>query len=148
MNQTDTVTLLNRLILVSKDGEHALRAAADEAFHEEIKLSLQDYSRFFHETAQELQDAVRRVGGQPREIGSFDNTLHRTWMHIKALATGRDEGVILDSVEQDEAAADRVFADATTWDTPPEVHALLARQAAEVQRRHQAILALRARLVH
>lgn len=148
MNHTDTVTLLNRLILVSKDGEQALRAAADEAYHEELKHSLQDYSQFFHDTAQELQDAVRRVGGQPREIGSFDNTLHRTWMHIKALATGRNEGVILDAVEQDEAMADRVFADAATWDTPPEIHALLERQAAEVQRHHQAILAMRDRLVH
>jgi uncharacterized protein (TIGR02284 family) len=147
MNQTDTVTLLNRLILVSKDGEHALRAAADEAYHYELKDSLQDYSDFLHHTAMELQDAVRKVGGEPREIGSFENTLHRTWLHIKALASGRDESVILDSVEEDEATADRLFADAATRDMPPELHALIGRQAAEVQRRHQAIRELRERLL-
>ena len=106
MNTVDTVTVLNRLILTSKNGESALRAAADEAWHEELKQSLLDYSRFFGTAARELQDAVRQAGGRPRGLGTFGNTLHRTWMHIHAKALGRDERAILDDVEQD----DRVFA--------------------------------------
>lgn len=148
MNPTDTITVLNRLILTSKNGESALRAAAEEAYHEELRASLFEYSRFFHDAALELQDAVRRVGGRPRGLGSFDNTLHRTWMHIKALAAGHDENVILDAVEQDETEADRMYADAMTWDTPPEIHALIERQAVEARRRHASIHALRERLLH
>lgn len=149
MNTVDTVTILNRLIVTSKNGESALRAAADEAWHEELRQSLFEYSRFFGEAARELQEAVRKVGGHPRELGTFGNTLHRTWMHIHAKAAGRDEAKILDDVEQDESEADRMYADAMRgWDTPPEVKALIERQAGEARRRHEAIQELRARLVH
>lgn len=146
MNPVDTITLLNRLIVTSKNGESALRAAADEAFHEDLRKSLLDYSRFFGETAHELQDAVRKLGGHPKEIGTFDNTLHRTWMHIKAKALGRDESVILDSVEEDEETADQMFADALTWDTPADVHALLERKADAAHQRHLSIREMRGRL--
>lgn len=146
MNDIDTITLLNRLIKTSKDGESALRAAAEEAWHEDLKQSLQEYSRFFGEAAEKLQDAVRKVGGHPRELGTFDNTLHRTWMHIKAKALGRDERDILDTVERDEALADELFNDAVNWDTPPEIHALLEQQAAGARQHHQAIRTLRQQL--
>ncbi len=149
MNTVDTVTVLNRLILTAKNGESAMRAAADEAWHEELKQVLLDYSQFFGAAARELQDAVRNAGGRPRGLGTFGNTLHRTWMHIHAKALGRDERAILDDVEQDEAEADRMYADALThWDTPPEIRALLERQASEAQRRHAQIDALRAKLLH
>lgn len=149
MNTVDTVTILNRLIITSKNGERALRAAADEAWHEELKESLLDYSRFFGEAANELQEAVRKVGGRPRELGTFGNTLHRTWLHIHSKALGRDERAILDDAERDESEADRMYADAMRgWDTPPEVHALIERQAREARSRHEAIQELRARLLH
>lgn len=146
MSTLDTITLLNRLIVTSKDGEAALRAAAGEAHHQDVRDALTEYSRFFADTARELQDAVKKLGGKPQGSGTFDNTLHRTWMHIKANAYGRDEGVILDEVEADERNADTVFADALTWDTPPEIHALLERQYEGVRNRHEAIGALRERI--
>ena len=149
MNTVDTVTILNRLIITSKNGESALRAAADEAWHEELRQSLTEYSHFFAESARELQDAVRKVGGKPRGLGTFGNTLHRTWMHIHAKVLGRDEDAILDDVERDESEADRMYADALhDWDVPPEVHALIERQAQEARRRHEEIQALRERLLH
>lgn len=148
MNTVDTITLLNRLIITSKNGESALRAAADEAWHDELKATLLEYSHFFAEAASELQEAVRQVGGQPRELGTFDNTLHRTWMHIKAKALGRDESVILDEVERDEATADELYAEAMLWETPPEVHALIERQAEGARQRHEALRTLRQQLTH
>ena len=149
MNTVDTVTILNRLIITSKNGESALRSAADEAWHEELKQSLSEYSHFFGQAARELQDEVRRIGGHPPEIGTFGNTLHRTWMRIRSKALGRNEDAILGDVEQDESEADFLYADAIqNWDTPPEVLALLERQAGEARRRHEGIQELRARLMH
>ena len=148
MNTVDTVTILNRLIVTSKNGESALASAADEAWHEELKQSLSEYSSFFGRAALELQEEVRKIGGRPRELGTFGNTLHRTWMHVRAKASGRNEHVILDEIEQDEAEADDLYADAIrNWDTPPEVHAMLERQAQEARRRHEQIHELRARLI-
>lgn len=148
MNNVDTVTLLNRLITTSRDGQSALRAAAEEVWHEDLRQSLLEYSQFFGKAADELMDAVRKAGGQPRELGTFDNTLHRTWMHIKAKALGRDEAVILDAVEQDEELADRLYTDAVNWETPPEIHALLERQAQGARDRHRRIREMREQLMH
>jgi uncharacterized protein (TIGR02284 family) len=147
MSDLDTITLLNRLIVTSKNGESALRAAASEAHHSELKQALMEYSRFFAEAAHEMQEAVRKLGGHPKGIGTFDNTVHRWLMHLRALAEGRNERMILDSVESDERAADVRFEDAVAhWETSPEVHAMLERQRDEARQRHEAINAMRAHL--
>jgi len=146
MNTIDTITLLNRLIVTAKDGEAALRAAADEAYHADIKEPLSEYSHFLGDAARELQAAVHSLGGKPKGAGTFGNTLHRTWIHIKANAYGRDEGVILNEIEADEQAAEARFSEALTWDTPPVIHALLERQYVGTHARHGQIQALRARL--
>lgn len=147
MNDLDTITLLNRLIVTAKNGEDALRAAASEAHHDELKRSLVDYSRFFHDAAQEMQDAVHKLGGHPKGIGTFGNTVHRWVLHMKALVEGRDEAMILDTVEHDEREADERFDDAVTrWETSPEVHAMLRRQRDEARRHHEEMRAMRQRL--
>lgn len=147
MSDPDTITLLNRLIVTSKNGEAALRAAASEAHHDELKRSLMEYSQFFHDAAREIQDTVKQLGGHPRGIGTFGNTLHRWLLHMKALTEGRSEAVILDSVESDERAADERFDDAVQhWQTSPEVHAMLERQRDEARRRHDGIRAMRQQL--
>ncbi|MGH8114095.1 MAG: PA2169 family four-helix-bundle protein [Rhodanobacteraceae bacterium] len=146
MNNVDAITLMNRLIVTSKNGESALRAASEEAYHEDLKQSLLGYSRFLGEAAHDLQEAVRRLGGKPQELGTFGNTLHRTWMHLTVTALGRDEDEILDQVEPDEATAEKRLAEAVTWETPPEVHALLERQYENARKHHSEIRELRERL--
>lgn len=147
MSDLDTITLLNRLIVTSKNGEDALRAAASEAHHAELKQALMEYSHFFADAAHEMQDAVRRLGGHPKGLGTFDNTVHRWLMHLRALAEGRNERVILDNVESDEHEADVRFDDAVAhWDTPPDVHDMLERRRAGARQRHATINALRGRL--
>jgi uncharacterized protein (TIGR02284 family) len=143
MTNLDTIERLNRLIVTTKNGESSLRAAAEEAHHAELKQSLLEYSRCFADTARELQEAVRRLGGKPQEIGTFGGTLHRTWMHIKATALGRDERTILDECEREEDEAKLCFEQALHDDMPPEVHDLLARQYQETLRHHDEVRALR-----
>ena len=143
MNPIDTQTLLNRLIVMAKDGEAALRAAADEAYHEELKTALTDYAGFFHDAASELQEQVRTVGGEPKGRGSFENTLHRTWLHLKSMAFGHNERLILDEVEAEESLADTLYAEAPLWDLPEEVRRIIDRQAAEARQRHAQIRQLR-----
>lgn len=147
MNDLDTITLLNRLIVTSKNGESALRAAASEVHHAELKQSLMEYSHFFGDAAHEMQDVVHKLGGHPRGIGTFGNTLHRTLLHLRALIEGRDEALILDTVESDEREADLSFDDAVSrWETSPEVHSMLERQRDGARQRHATIRAMRERL--
>lgn len=140
MNTVDTIELLNRLIVTAKNGENTLRAAAEEAHHVELKAALRDGSDFFQRAASDLQEAIRQIGGKPRELGSFDNTLHRTWMHLKSTALGRDESELLDMLEEDEASFERQFAAAVARDdTDPDIHALLERQYEGARRQHEEI---------
>ena len=139
-NAVDTIELLNHLIVTSKNGERGLRAAADEAHHAELKEALLAYSRFFGEAAREMQQTVRELGGHPREIGTFGATLHRTWMHLKVTALGRDEDAILDDVEEDEGRAESRFAEAAArGDMSEPVHDMLVRHYDMTQRYHEAL---------
>src|SRR3546814_8121498 len=72
-----------------------------------LKQSLFDYARFFGESASELQQAVRQLGGKPKEIGTFAHTVHRTLMHLRVTALGRDEDLILEEAEGDETEIGR-----------------------------------------
>lgn len=146
MNTTDTIVLLNRLIVMSKNSQGNLRAAADEAHSTELKQLLAEYSEFFSEAAHEMQDAVRKLGGKPKQLATFDSTLHRTWMHIKVSAFGRDEDLILDEVEPDEASAESCFGEAAHMDLDPEIHALLERSYEGASRRHHEVHEWRERL--
>jgi len=146
MNSVDTIQMLNRLIVMSKDSEQELRAAAEEAHHADLKQSLLEYSRSFADAARDMQDAVRRLGGEPREIGTFAHTVHRAWMHLKVTALGRDEDVILDDVEDEERAAEARLAEALHEETPPDVHALLERHYARALKHHDAIREWRLRI--
>ena len=147
MSDLDTITLLNRLIVTSKNGEEALRAAASEAHHAELRQSLVEYSHFFADAAHEMQEMVQKLGGHPKGIGTFGNTLHRWVLHMRALIAGRNEAMILDTVESDEREADARFEDAVShWETSPEVHAMLERRRDEARQRHEAIRSIRQRL--
>ena len=148
MSDLDTITLLIRLIVTSKNSEAALRAAAEEVHHADLHDSLAEYSRFFSDTASELQAIVEGLGGRPKGTGTFDNTLHRTWLHIKSSIYGRNEALILDAVEADEQEADARFDDALTWDIPPDIHALLERRREGSHERHEQLRAIRSQLEH
>src|SRR3546814_12101236 len=102
MNTVDTIEVLNKLIVTSKNSERGLCAAAEEAHHTALKQSLFDYARFFGESASELQQAVRQLGGKPKEIGHFAHTVHRTLLPLRVTAPGRAADPILDEPEGDE----------------------------------------------
>lgn len=145
MTNLDTITLLNRLIVTEKDGETSFRAAAEEAHDPDLRESLLRYSRYFAESAHELQEVVKRLGGKPQELGTFANTLHRTWMHLKATALGRDEDAILEECERDEDHAKVELEQALHEDMPAEIHDLVARQYEGTLQHHEQIRALRDR---
>lgn len=148
MNPVDTLTLLNRLIVTTKNGEHTLAAAAHEVHSPELKQALYDYAQFFHQAADDLNHAMERHGGRPHARASFGNAVHRTALHLRALALGRKESTILDDIEDEEMRADELYADVDNWDLPDDVRALIVRQGAEARRRHDQIDALREQLVH
>lgn len=136
MEKPELVHLLNHLIVTAKDGAGSLRAAGDEAYHPILKQSLYEFAQFYLRSAEELQAAVRELGGAPREIGSFGNTLHRTWLHLKLTALGRDETVLLQDLARDEEELERRFSAAALEDSDPKTRRLIEGQYQTALRYH------------
>jgi hypothetical protein len=74
--------------------------------------------------------------------------VHRTALHLRALALGRNEEKILDDAEEQEMRADELYADVDNWDLPDDVRELVLRQGAEARRHHDEVETLRSQLVH
>ncbi|HSW12643.1 MAG TPA: PA2169 family four-helix-bundle protein [Solimonas sp.] len=148
MTDLDTITAFNELIETSKDGERNFRAAAEEAYHPELKSFLKDRAQDCARSAQELQDAVRALGGRPEEIGTTGATVRRGWMHLKALALGRDEIAILDECERYEDAVEARYEHALGVEMPDRMHALVERQYEGMRQHHSEMRGMRERFAH
>lgn len=127
MTNLDSITLLNNLIVTAKDAEGSFRAASEEVHDPELKQSLKEYSRYVGDAAHELALVVQRLGGTPHELNTFGNALHRTWMHLKSTALGRDEREILKDWSRDEQEVEGDFQRAVREEAPAEIHGLLER---------------------
>ena len=136
------ISTLNNLIQTCRDGEEGFRAAADGVRSPELGEDFRRYSRQRASFAGELQDEVRRMGGEPAEAGSVTASLHRGWMGLRAALTGDDDGAVLAECERGEDAAVAVYKAALDVDMPANVRSLVERQFAELREARQHIRGL------
>jgi uncharacterized protein (TIGR02284 family) len=136
------IQTLNNLIGACKDGENGFRAAADDVKNSELKALLQGYSQQRGQFVQELQAEVRRLGGTPEESGSLSGTLHRGWMNLKSVVTGKDDSATIAECERGEESARAVYDKALKDHLPEEVQAVVDRQFASIKEAHDRIRAL------
>ena len=139
------ISVLNNLIETCRDGEKGFQTAAEGLKSTEIKTVFLDYSRQRAQMVRELQDEVRRLGGDPEKSGSVAGSLHRGWMDIKSAVTGRDEGSILAEAERGEDVAKGVYEDALQEALPSTTLALIQQQANKVRQAHDRVRDLRDR---
>ncbi len=94
MNQTnldDTLDVLNDLLQTSKDGEAGFHACAEDLRDPQLKAAMLEQSRDCAAAADELERIVLELGGKPKDSTSFAGDLHRRWVDLKSLVTGKDE---------------------------------------------------------
>src|SRR5512145_1501109 len=139
MGNEKAIDTLNRLIETVKDGEQGFRTAAEGLKHPQAKSQFLQYSRQRAQMARELQDEVRRLGGDPEKAGSVSGTVHRGWMNIKAAVTGKDDSSIISEAERGEDVAKRVYEEAVREPLPPTTLALVQQQSAMVREAHDAV---------
>ena len=139
------ISVLNNLIETCRDGEKGFQTAAEGLKSTEIKTVFLDYSRQRAQMVRELQDEVRRLGGDPEKSGSVAGSLHRGWMDIKSAVTGTDEGSILAEAERGEDVAKGVYEDALQEALPSTTLALIQQQANKVRQAHDRVRDLRDR---
>ena len=137
------VKALNHLIETCKDGENGFRTAAGGVTRPELKQLFDSYANQRGLFASELQGEVQRLGGKPETGGSVSAALHRGWINIKSLVTGRDEAAIIAECEQGEDVALKVYEEALQADLPADTDAVVRRQLAQVREAHDRVRALK-----
>ncbi|UFH48739.1 ferritin-like domain-containing protein [Pseudomonas sp. KNUC1026] len=139
----DVVSVLNHLIETCKDGQEGFRTCADDVKNVELKNLFVKRSDECAAAAGELQEAVTLLGGTPEDSTSFSGDLHRRWVDLKSLVTGKSEEAILNEAERGEDVALKAYKEALAEPLPANVFSIVERQYHGVQRNHDQIKALR-----
>ena len=138
-SDAEVISTLNGLIETCRDGQEGFRTAAEGVKSAELRELFHGYARQRAGFAGELQDEVRRLGGEPERTGSLVATLHRGWMGLRAALEGGDEHAVVSECERGEAAALEAYRSALNTDMHANVRALIERQFAEVKEAHNLI---------
>ncbi|MDT5295507.1 MAG: hypothetical protein QOJ76_2387 [Acidobacteriota bacterium] len=130
------ISTLNNLIETCRDGQNGFQTAAEGVGSGELKELFYGYSQQRARFVGELQDEVRRFGGDPENAGSVTASLHRGWIDITAAVTGRDDNAVVAECERGEDSAVSNYRAALEMDLPGNVRQLVERQFAEVKQAH------------
>lgn len=143
MDNDEVVSTLNDLIETCKDGEEGFRTCANDIKSAQLKPFFLDRAQSCATAAAQLQEMVRTYGGDPETSSGLGGTLHRRWVDIKSLITGKDDKSILNECERGEDVAVKSYRTALEKNLPPEVRAVVERQYQGVLKNHDQVKALR-----
>ncbi|MDH4563874.1 PA2169 family four-helix-bundle protein [Pseudomonas sp. BN411] len=142
-DREDIIRTLNTLIETCKDGEADFKSCAADAKRPDLQEWFTTRSKECGSSATELQRSVVELGGKPGHNASVSGELHRRWVDLKSLVSGKDEQVIFDEAERDGTLAAKQYAEALHQTLPTEIRAMVERQYEGVQRNHAEIRAMR-----
>ncbi|NUR53229.1 MAG: PA2169 family four-helix-bundle protein [Acidobacteria bacterium] len=142
MDTSKAISTLNDLIETCRDGENGFRTAAEGVKDAHVKALFQRFARQRTELVKELQEEVRKLGGNPEQRGSVSGSLHRGWMNIKSLVTGRDDAAIIAEAERGEDVAKATYAKALQENLPAGVRTLIQTQAEIIRLAHDEVRTL------
>ena len=137
------ISTINSLIETCKDGQDGFKTAAEGIERSELKSVFYEFAQQRSEFTGVLQELVRSLGGDPESTGTLTAAVHRGWMDIKSLVTGKDEAAILNECERGEDYAKDAYADALKADLPANVKDILAQQSQAILAAHNKIKSLR-----
>ena len=145
MQNDNAVSVLNNLIETCKDGEQGFKLAADGLTSAAIKTKFLEYSRQRAQMARELQEEVRRLGADPEKKGSVAGTMHRGWLNIRSIVSGKDDHAIVAEAERGEDVAKGVYEEALKESLPQSAMTVVQQQAAKVRQAHDDVRNIRDR---
>lgn len=140
---TDVIAVLNDLTETSKDGEREFHKAAEATRDQQLKLLFSSRANDCTRAARELQDLVRGMGGRPENHGSMGGALHRGWLGVKTVVSGRSDEAILNECERGEDTAEHHYRMALDAELPADVRQVVERQYQGVRENHDRLRSLR-----
>ncbi len=142
-SNSDTISTLNGLIATCKDGQDGFKVAAEGIENSQLKTVFYEFSQQRADFVGVLQGLVRSLGGDPEDSGSFSASLHRGWIDIKSLVTGKDQEAILNECERGEDYAKEAYEDALKTNLPANISDVVAQQSQAVLAAHNRTRSLR-----
>jgi uncharacterized protein (TIGR02284 family) len=139
MERDDVFAVLDDLIEISKDGEKGFRSCAETVKNLKLRMDFAERADRCRESAAELQEIMREMGGDPTRTGATSGALRRFWANLRGTVTGMDESAILDECEHGEDAALQVYENALRQELPGDVRRVIARQHREISANHAAV---------
>jgi uncharacterized protein (TIGR02284 family) len=142
IDNNEVISTLNNLVETCKDGQNGFRTAAEGVKNTKLTTLFNTYSQQRGQFAAELQNEVRRLGGDPEETGSTAAVIHRGWMNIKSAVTGEDEGAVISECERGEDSAVKSYEEALKKNLPADLKMIVERQFSHVKEAHDRIRSL------
>jgi uncharacterized protein (TIGR02284 family) len=143
ISNSDVISTLNGLIEICKDGQEGFKEAAEGIQRSDLKTVFYEFSQQRAEFVGVLQELVRSLGGDPEKGGSISGAIHRGWIDIKSLVTGKDEGAILNECERGEDFAKEAYLNALNTDLPANIRDIVEQQSQAILAAHNRTRALR-----
>jgi uncharacterized protein (TIGR02284 family) len=143
MSNSHDIGVLNTLISTTLDSVKGFRDAGED--------SAGTHSAFFTEmasersrVASEMQNRVRELGGDPEDESSTAGALHRGFLNLKEMITGKDDQAIINEVERGEDYIKSKF-DAAMEDEDllPETRGLLQQCYESIRKGHDRASAMK-----
>jgi uncharacterized protein (TIGR02284 family) len=143
MDNDSAVNTVEKLIETCRDGQKGYQDAAEHTKRPDLKTFFTEQSSERGRFAGELENSLSKLGKpEKKESGSVAAALHRAWIDTKVTLGGGDKA-ILDSVEAGEDEAKEAYAKALSSSLPPEVAAIVTRQAQSIKAGHDRARSLR-----
>ena len=130
----EIVGVLNELLERNYDAEKGYKKAAEDIDNSLLKDFFRDYSGQRYNFGHELKDEIRKLGGDPEKGSSTKADLHRTWIDVKSLITGKDTEAVVKECIRGEKKALEDYEDALRrTDLPATSREVVQRQHDRIQ---------------
>lgn len=131
------ITTLNSLIATTLDSVDGYTEAAKETDSARFGDMFTARASERRSVVTQLQGEVRRLGGNPEDDGTVLASMHRTFLDLKSIVTGRDDKAIVNEVERGEDHILHKFQDALKdEDLSPETKAAIQNAFTSVRTGH------------
>jgi len=145
ISHEDVISTLDELVATCRDGGEGFRTAAEAARNPELRGLFLTYAQQRNDFRAELEEEIRRLGGDPSTRGSITGSLHRGWMSVRsAVGGGSDDGVVAEA-ERGEDSARSSYETALRQELPPAIRTIVERQYGRIREAHDRVRSLRER---
>jgi uncharacterized protein (TIGR02284 family) len=101
-DKNQDIGILNSLIETTLDSVDGYKRAAEEASSSRFSSEFLSRANEREQVVRQLQNEVRRLGGNPEDDGSVLAAAHRAFLTIRDRATGGDDEAVIAEVDHGE----------------------------------------------